>query len=364
MKARCGLLVALLIGLPCLAAPPPSWAQEYTIGPRDVLSINVWSHGDLTKDYPVDADGFVPFPLLGRVEANGLTTMEFAARLKNLLGRDYLVDPQVIVTVRDYLSKKVHVLGEAERPGLYYLTAQSSLLEILSKAGGLSKAAGKQLLLYRNHRSSAAAAPTGNTILRLNLEKIQAGDATENIALQDEDTIFIPKARAYFVLGEVKAPGTFPLDKETVAIEAVTLAGWFNDKAAPSAVKVTRRKPDGSLETLSLDMSGALPKDRNFRIQDGDTILVPRGNTFFVFGEVKSPGAYQLVKETNILEAITTAGGFTDKAAPSRTRVIRETSKGPQVINVDMNDIIKRGDREKAVLLQENDVVVVPESFF
>ena len=70
------------------------------------------------------------------------------------------------------------------------------------------------------------------------------------------------------------------------------------------------------------------------------------------------------MKETNILEAITIAGGFTDKAASSRTRIIRETSKGTQVLNVDMNNIIKRGERDKAILLQENDVVVVPESFF
>ena len=97
---------------------------------------------------------------------------------------------------------------------------------------------------------------------------------------------------------------------------------------------------------------------------DGDTLVVPKGNTFFVFGEVRKPGAYQLETDTNVLEGITLAGGFTDKAAPGRVRVIRSTGAGQQVISVDMNDVIKRGQREKAIPLLENDVVVVPESFF
>jgi polysaccharide export outer membrane protein len=100
-------------------------------------------------------------------------------------------------------------------------------------------------------------------------------------------------------------------------------------------------------------------------VQEGDTVLVPRGNTFLVLGEVKSPGVYVLGRQTNILEGITIAGGFTDKASPGRTRVIRTMGSGQQqVIYVDMNDVIKRNQRDKAIPLQENDVVVVPQSFF
>ena len=205
---------------------------------------------------------------------------------------------------------------------------------------------------------------TWNTILRLDLERVQAGDAAQNIRMEDEDTIFIPKANAFFVLGEVKTPGTFPLDKEITALEAVTIAGGFNERAAPAGVKLIRRTPDGKQETVSLDLSGPVSRDRLARIQDGDTVLVPRGNAFFVFGEVKKPGAYQLERATTILEGITMAGGFTDKAAPGRTRVIRSTATGQQGITVDVNDIIKRGQGSKAMQLQENDVVVVPESFF
>jgi polysaccharide export outer membrane protein len=337
-------------------------APDYMVGPRDVLQITVWGQLDLSKDYPVDQDGFVSFPLLGRVKAAGLTTSTLAGRLTDLLGKDYLVNPQVSVSVKEYLSQKVHVLGEAEKPGLFYLTGSTTLLEVLSRAGGLSKTAGKQLILVRV--SGDPASGRGNTILRFDLTKVQAGDASQNIRLEDQDTLFIPKAHAYFVLGEVKSAGTFPLDREVTVLEAVTIAGGFNDRAALAGVKLIRRAADGEQETISLDLASANSQDRNVRVREGDTLVVPKGNTFFVFGEVKRPGAYQLEKETNILEGITLAGGFTDKASPSRARVIRNTPTGQQVFDVDMNEILKRGQRAKAMLLQENDVVVVPESFF
>jgi polysaccharide export outer membrane protein len=353
------LLVLLLGGATCIA-------QEYTIGPGDILKITVWGHDDLSKDYPVTLDGRVPFPLIGVVQAAGLSTSELAKRLRDLLEKDYLVNPQVIVSVKEYLSSKVHVLGDAEKPGLFYLTGPTTLLEMLSKAGGLSRTAGKDLVLVRSEGPKTGGAPgvTSTVLLRFDLRKIQAGDVKENILLQNGDMMFVPKASAFFVLGEVNKPGTFPLDKEISVLEAVTLAGGFSGTAAPSGAKVLRRTAEGKQETISIDLSGAVPRDKSFRLEDGDTVMVPKGNTFFVFGEVKKPGAYQLDKETNVLEGITIAGGFTDKAAPGRTRVIRTTDKGQQTIAVDMNDIIRRGQREKAIRLLENDVIVVPESFF
>jgi polysaccharide biosynthesis/export protein len=264
--------------LSCWAVSPAS-GQEYTIGPRDVLGITVWGQADLSRDYGVDPDGFIPFPLIGRVKAAGSTPKELAAQLTEMLGKDYLVNPQVIVAVKEYLSQKVQVLGAAEKPGVYYLTGPTTLLEILSRAGGFASTAGKQVLLIHNQGTAQGS----TAALRLSLEKIQAGDPAENARVQSQDIVIVSKAQAY---------------------------------------------------------------------------------SYFIFGEVKKPGAYTLDKDTNILEGITVAGGFTDKAAPGRTRVIRSTPQGQQVIEVDMNDILRRGREAKTVMLQESDVVVVPESFF
>lgn len=277
-----GLLAALLLLL-SVSLVPVAAADEYTIGPRDILAISVWGQNDLSRDYAVEPDGFVPFPLVGRVKASGLTPKEFAAHLKEALERDYLVNPQVIVSVKEYLSRKVTVLGEAERPGVYYLSGPTTVLDILSKAGGLAKTAGSQVVLVRKPRPGTQGGAGGNVTIQLSFERMKAGDPAANVAVEDDDTVFVPKGK---------------------------------------------------------------------------------GNTFFVLGEVKKPGSYQLEGETSILEGITIAGGFTDKAAPGRTRILRNTPTGQEVIYVDMNDVMKRGQREKAVMLRENDVVVVPESFF
>lgn len=99
------IMLVLLVFLGTFLWPsqgPRAEAQEYTIRPGDVLKITVWGQEDLSRDYPVDDDGFVPFPLVGRVKASGLTTKKFAARLTEALEKDYLVDPQVLVSVKEY----------------------------------------------------------------------------------------------------------------------------------------------------------------------------------------------------------------------------------------------------------------------
>ena len=275
-------LPVLLAGLALvLGATAPTLGQEYVIGARDVLKVTVWGQDDLSKDYPVDPDGYVSFPLVGRVKATGLTPTAFADDLRTRLEKDYLVNPQVLVSVKDYLSQKVHVSGEADKPGVYYLSGPTTVRDILSRAGGLSKSAGSQVVLVRAATLRGGSGSAEPASVRLDVSRVLAGDPAENLA-----------------------------------------------------------------------------------VADGDTLVVPRGNTFFVFGEVRKPGAFPLDKDTNVLEGITLAGGFTDKAAPGRVRVIRSTKGSQTVINVDMNDVIKRGLREKAIPLLENDVVVVPESFF
>ena len=109
--------VWLLVGT--LVAWGQSPEQEYRIGAKDVLKITVWGHDDLSRTVVVAIDGTFQFPLVGDVQTAGLTVAEIGGRLKELLGRDYLVDPQVSVAVQEYRSQRVFVLGDAEKPGTY-----------------------------------------------------------------------------------------------------------------------------------------------------------------------------------------------------------------------------------------------------
>jgi polysaccharide export outer membrane protein len=365
-----GLVWGILLVAGLLAATSTQVAaqtSDYRIGPGDVLRITVWGHDDLSRSAVVAPDGKMPFPLIGDVPAGGLTPTELEARLRQTLGKDYLVDPQVTVAVQEYKSQRVFVLGEAERPGTYALTGRATLLDILSQAGGPGKAAGRQVVLVRAPKSEAPVAPgaSGSTTIRVNLRKLLDGDSSENIALQNGDTIYVPKQTNFFVLGEVRKPGAYALEKETSALEAITLAGGFTERAAPSMTKILRKRADGNQETVAIDLGGTDPRARELMLGEGDTVLVPTGNSFYVMGEVRKPGAYQLEQAATAIEGVALAGGFTERAAPNRTKIIRTHRDGRQeTFVVDLNEVIKRGRKDKDIQLLANDVIVVPESFF
>lgn len=357
---------ALLLVALCAAGLVGAQGRDYRIGAGDVLKITVWGHEDLTRTSVVAADGRMPFPLIGDVPVASLNPTQLEVRLRELLGV-YVVDPQVTVVVQEYRSQKVFVLGEAEKPGTYALTGQATLLDILSQAGGPSKTAGRQVVIVRFPRSEEPTAPgaAGSRMLRSNLKALLDGDARENVALESGDTIYIPKMTSFFVLGEVKRPGAFMLEKDTTALEAITLAGGFTERSAPSVARVLRKRPDGTQESVSLDLSGADPRARDFLLSEADTLLVPAGNSFYVLGEVRKPGSYQLEQAATAIEGIALAGGFTEKAAPNRTKIIRTHKDGRQeTLIVDLNEVLKRGRKDKDVTLTANDVIVVPESFF
>ena len=341
--------------------------RQYRIGPKDVLKVTVWGHDDLTKNVTVSADGTIQFPLLGDVPAAGLTPSQFEADLRARLGKDFLVDPQVSVAVQEYRSQRVFVLGEAEKPGTYALTGQTTLIDVLSQAGGPGKAAGREVIVVRAPASQGPVTPgaAGATTFRVSLKKLLDGDRSDNLLLENGDTVFFSKLTTFFVQGEVKKPGAYPLDKDTSAQEGVALAGGLTDKANPGGVTILRKRPDGGQERIDFSRAGGDSRARTTLLQDGDTLVIPAGNTFYVMGEVKKPGAYQLEQAGTALEGIAVAGGFTDKAAPNRTRIIRNHKDGRQeTIVVDLNEVIKRGRKDRDVPLAANDVIVVPVSFF
>jgi polysaccharide export outer membrane protein len=370
------LILVLLVLQPFMGAAQPSRTtapiplptqRQYRIGNNDIIKITVLGHDDLTRTATVSADGLIGFPLLGDVKAEGFTPAQLEAELKQRLEKDYIIDPQVSVVVQEHRSQRVFVLGEAEKPGTYYLTGEIRLIDVLSQAGGPGKSAGQDVQVIRGPKVGGPVTPgaAGSTTLRVSLRKLLDGDPTDNLLLQDGDTIFIPKSASFFVQGEVRKPGAYGLEKATTAVDAITMAGGLTDRAAPATGAVLRRRPDGGQQRIPLDLSGSDPRAREVALVDGDTVVVPAGNTFYILGEVKKPGAYQLDQAATVLEGVALAGGFTDKAAPNRTRVIRNHKDGRQEsMVIDLNEVMKRGRKDKDVPLTPNDVIVVPESYF
>lgn len=240
---------------------PFLYGQDYIVGERDVLRITVYDNPDLTTVARVSGEGTILFPLIGEVKVSGLTIPQIAKKIADLLSDGYIINPQVIVFIEEFRSKKVTIIGEVSKPGLYELPGQTTLLELLSKAGGLTKDSGDKAIVKRKSIQ-------GEQTLSANLRQlIEKGDTSIDVILQDGDSIYIPKAGFFYVTGEVKKPDAYKFEEGTTVIKAVTMAGGFTDKAATKRIKI-KRKEDGKevlLERVSFDDL----------IKPDDVIIVP-----------------------------------------------------------------------------------------
>lgn len=236
-------------------------AEEYIIGPEDVLNITVWDNTDLSGDVYVGLDGYLDYHLIGRVKASGLTIGELAASIAGLLDDGYLKNPNVSVQVKKYGSQKVFIIGEVNRPGTYYLTKRTALVEALAMALGLTGEAGNEVIIVRP--DSAGAAENIVVDLRRALE----GDAEQNVYLRASDSIYIPKVKTFTIMGEVKKPGQYPMDKGMTVRKAISIAGGNTERAALNRTMVVRVADGQELEKAAEMHEPVLP---------GDTIIVPQ----------------------------------------------------------------------------------------
>jgi polysaccharide export outer membrane protein len=179
------------------------------------------------------------------------------------------------------------------------------------------------------------------------------------------------KSHKFFVVGNVQKPGTYPLTKDITLVEAISMAGGLvgggESKQATSGMAIIVRAQPGEKrdqpkmpdkvspeEKVMVSLSAAFTGDprNNVHIKNGDTIYVPI-QVFYATGEVKHPNRYPYEDGMTVLMAVTTAGGFTDKASPGRTSIIRYLKGRKEKFKVNLDDPIRAGD-----------TIVVPESWF
>lgn len=239
---------------------PITYTREYIVGEGDLLRITVYGHRDMETITRISGTGKITFPLIGEVMAGGLTIPEIKKKIEDLLSDGYLINPSVSILIEEFKSKKVVVVGEVNRPGMVELSGDATLLEVLSKVGGITENAGDVLYLQRM-KNKAGASEDKETItvdLRMLLE---GRDQSINISVQEEDSIYISRATFFYVNGEVRRPGSYRLTKGLTVLKAVTIAGGFTGKASKRKVKIIRNK-DGEEITLKAKASDLiLPED-------------------------------------------------------------------------------------------------------
>jgi polysaccharide export outer membrane protein len=175
------------------------------------------------------------------------------------------------------------------------------------------------------------------------------------------------RSRKVFIVGEVRTPGTYTLTGDMSLIEALSRAGSTTPTASLEVVIVRAAEGKevtgptlpgqasaGSVVRVDLkDLQSGLSK-QNVALKDGDTIFVPKAETVYVFGQVKNPGAYPLQsKETTVMQALSLAGGVTDRGSTSRIKVMRVVDGVKKEVKVKLADLVQPGD-----------TLVVPERYF
>ncbi len=295
-----GLLLLLLGQASALPAPnagmavPPQAPQEaadarpaglaspgYRIGPGDVLQIAVYGHDELTGTAVVQPGGSLLVPLLGPVVAAGATTEEVGSRIARQLAKGFVRDAEVSVTVRDYRSQVVYVVGDVARPGTYPLAGATRIVEVLSRAGPL-QTAGNEVLIVRplaekgrpmlpsevSQRAQGGATGGADArVLHVDVRAIQKGRLAENVLLEPNDTVFVPPVEQVFVTGEVRNPGAFAFREGMTARQAVALAGGYAENASKGGAQVVRETA-GKPRTLKLKLDEPL--------QPGDTVVIKK----------------------------------------------------------------------------------------
>lgn len=227
------ILIVAVSWRPCI-----SLAQDYVIGKGDILKITVYGHPDLATIARVSGDGLITMPLIDSVNVSGLTTAQVSQRVTELLADGYIVDPHVSVFVEEFNSKKTIIMGQVNKPGVYSLNGNTTLFELLSKAGGLTKDAGEKAIVKRK---ASAPRPPESTIT-IDLRKLlDEGDTSSNILMADGDSVYVAKAEVFYVTGEVKKPEAYKYEEGTTVMKAATIAGGFTDKASPGRIKIIRK---------------------------------------------------------------------------------------------------------------------------
>jgi len=267
--ALVGLAGALVIAL---GLWNPSPAKEYVIGTADVLAISVLDNKELDTVVSVNPGGKITVPLIGDLQAAGLTVSELTQQLvKNFAEK--VKSPQVTVTLREVNSYRIYFLGKVGKPGIQTSKSEVTLLQALSMAGGTQEGADLSL----------AYVARGTERLPVDFVKLlRFGDLSQNITLDPDDTVVIPDTpqNVIYVTGEVKQPGMLPFvrERDWTALKAVLAAGGFTQFAARGRASLIREEA-GKRLIIPIDFNDLMRNPeagKDVPMKPGDILNVPQ----------------------------------------------------------------------------------------
>jgi len=346
MVSRWFLTVALM-GL--LTALGTAQTEPYKLNPGDQIHILVVDEPDLSGEVTIGPDGFIRLPLIGSLQATGLTVDELAAQIEKAL-RQYIREPKVIVNLKQFtpLARRVYVMGAVKAPGAYPLplAGPTTVFDAIMLAGGFTENADwERVRVFRRD----------GQMQTVNLRNVQAGDLTGGGILQPGDVVWVPPAYIQItIVGAVPKSGAIVVPTRATLLDVLGTAGGVTDPSA--TVRIFR----SGVEMLSVPwtklVAGEIP---SFPLQEGDTILVSVKDVsgVVVTGMVQRPGMFNLVGKVTLLGVLAMAGAPLTEGRPMRVRVLRQ---GQEILQVRLDTATNApAMNELAMELQSGDIVAV-----
>ena len=313
-------------------------AQDYRLGPRDVLSVTVLRHPELSAErIEVDPGGRIRLPFVGSIVASGKTTGEVSAIVRSGLLRQ-LNDPTVTVTILQTRPRQVSVSGAVKTPGLFEIGPNWRISEAIAAAGGLTASPETATATFSRSGSSAVSVNLLNVLRNSGSSEnrdLRAGDSLRVI----ENTVPIR------VAGEVAAPGALEVPRGTSIADAVALAGGF---LAGSSRAVTVTRKGGASGVINLSPG----RTSDVKVQPGDLIVIRKSNDrVAILGAVAKPGYLPLDAGVplQLAQALADAGGLSPRAAGTRAVLTRANG---QTIPLDLYALTVLGDESQNLRLQ------------
>jgi polysaccharide biosynthesis/export protein len=278
----------------CHAAAVPETSERksfagtsYLLGAGDQILIRAANVPDISeKPMRIDLNGFLNMPMIGRIEAGGLTVEQLQIEMEKRL-KVYLEEPDVAISVTEYQSQPVSVFGEVVTPGVQQVQGRRTLVEILALTGGLKAEAGPTVRITRRLENGRIPLPgakddaTGKfSVADLEIKPlIQARTPEKDIEIQPYDIISVPKAEYVYVAGDVTKSGALSLtDRPTMLImEALSSTGGVTKTSDAKKARILRPIPGSSKrEQVPVDIARIMNgKGEDVELQPGDILFIP-----------------------------------------------------------------------------------------
>ncbi len=277
----------VLLMLAAMAAAQSQVPSTYLLGSDDTILVRALDVEEFDdKPVRIDMRGNINLPLVGRVRAAGLTLEELEADIVSKL-KTFLHEPQVTVSMVEYRSQPVSVLGAVTEPGVHQVQGRKTLFEMLSLAGGLRQDAGNIIKITRRKEWGAIALPTAAedptgqfSVAEVKVRSVMdARNPEENIQVMPHDVISVPRADLVYVIGEVQRAGGFVFTESGAlsVLQALSLAGGLGRTAAPHKARVLRMQ-EGSAERqeIALNLRDILAgKAQDVQLVPEDILFIP-----------------------------------------------------------------------------------------